>query len=340
MNLVKNKKINIVVLFISFAIVLYFILKDNFTQVANNLFKVNAGIFLLGILIFVLSLFIKSLSLAVFVKEYKKGYSVKNSFFLTLIGQFLNGITPFQSGGQPFQIYLLRKEGIRISDSTNVMIKDSFAYQIALIFIGLVAIISNIFFKIVPFESYFNILILIGFIVNLVVLAILFLLCGKKKRLIKVASKVLKFTSKFKVMEKLGFTKEKIKNGLSNFSNGGLSKKDRKNLLIAIVLNICNLTLLYMVPIFVFNSLGISNISLVDVIILTVFITIIGNFIPIPGATGGIEFCFVQLFALLVKDITLVSTAVILWRFTTYFLGMIMGFVALTIKKGAEIKCE
>lgn len=338
MNLLKNKKINIVVLSVAFTIVLYFILKDNFTQVINNLFKVKISILLLGILIFILSLFVKSLSLTVFVKEYKKGYSIKNSFYLTLIGQFLNGITPFQSGGQPFQIYLLRKDGIRISDSTNAMIKDSLAYQIALIFIGLIAVTINAIFKIVRLGSYFKVLIVSGFFVNIVVLAILFLLCGKKKRLIKVVSKVLKLTTKFKITEKLGFTKENIKNGLSNFSNGGLSKKDRKNLLIAIVLNICNLMLLYMVPIFVFNSLGIFNISLVDVIMVTAFITIIGNFIPIPGATGGIEFCFVRLFSLFVKDIAIVSTTLILWRFITYFLGMIMGFAVLTIKRGAEIK--
>lgn len=338
MNLIKNKKINIAVLSITFAIVLYFILKDNFTAVINNLFAVDTEIFLLGILIFILSLFVKSLSLLVFVKEYKKEYSVKKGFSLTLIGQFLNGITPFQSGGQPFQIYLLRKDGVRISDSTNVMIKDSLSYQIALTLIGLFDMIINAVFKIVRIESYFKALIAVGFTVNVVVLTILFLLCGKKKKLIKVASKILKFTSKLKIMEKLGFPNEKIKNGLTNFSNGGLSKKDRKNLLIAILLNICSLTLLYMVPIFVFRALGIYNISIVDTLMIIAFVTIIGNFIPIPGATGGIEFCFVRLFTLFVKDLAIVSTAVILWRFITYFLGMLIGFIVLTIKKGAEIK--
>ena len=183
MNLIKNKKINIAVLSITFAIVLYFILKDNFTAVINNLFAVDTEIFLLGILIFILSLFVKSLSLLVFVKEYKKEYSVKKGFSLTLIGQFLNGITPFQSGGQPFQIYLLRKDGVRISDSTNVMIKDSLSYQIALTLIGLFDIIINAVFKIVRIESYFKALIAVGFTVNVVVLTILFLLCGKKKNL-------------------------------------------------------------------------------------------------------------------------------------------------------------
>ena len=129
----NKKKINIFILIVAMILVLYFTLKDDFKNIVLHLSQVNKLVFLLAIFIFLCSLLFKALSLNVFLKEYKKDYSLFSSFKLTLITQFLNGITPFQTGGQPFEIYLLKKEGMRISNSTNAIIKDFISFQISLI---------------------------------------------------------------------------------------------------------------------------------------------------------------------------------------------------------------
>ena len=137
----KKKKLSLFVLIIAMVLVLYFTLKDDYSGVIAEFKKINIPIFLLAILVLLISLLFKSLSLKKFVCEYNSNYTVKKSYQLTLIGQFLNGITPFQTGGQPFQVYLLKKDGVRISDSTNAMIKDFLSYQIALIIVGILAIL-------------------------------------------------------------------------------------------------------------------------------------------------------------------------------------------------------
>ena len=172
----KNKKLNIIILIFTLSLVLYFTLKDNFNGVIHKLSQVNILIFIISIFIFILSLVFKSLSLQIFIREHKDDYSFKNSFNLTLIGQFLNGITPFSSGGQPFEVYLLKKEGHRISDSTSAMIKDSIAYQSAHLIIGIISIILNLSFKIIPLRSGVTWLIILGFIINIVVLLFLFMI--------------------------------------------------------------------------------------------------------------------------------------------------------------------
>lgn len=139
----KNKKLNIGILFIALALVLYFTLKDDFNGIIKELSSVNIWIFLMAIIVFSITTF-KSASLKTFLCEHNSCYTLKNAYQLTLIGQFLNGITPFQSGGQPFQIYLLKKDGIRISDSTNAMIKDFIAYQSALIMVGVASLLLNL----------------------------------------------------------------------------------------------------------------------------------------------------------------------------------------------------
>jgi len=92
----KNKKLNIFVLFVALALVLYFTLKDDFSGIVMELKKVNIFVFIIAIFVLLISLLFKAFSLTIFIKEYKKDYTRKEGYALTLIGQFLNGITPFQ----------------------------------------------------------------------------------------------------------------------------------------------------------------------------------------------------------------------------------------------------
>ena len=95
------------------------------------------------------------------------------------------------------------------------------------------------------------------------------------------------------------------------------------------------LTLLYIVPIFIFESLKNVDITFMQAFTASSFVMILGNIIPIPGATGGIEYSFMQFFGKFVKG-ALLSSGMLLWRFTTYLLGLIVGSVVLMFKKGEK----
>lgn len=336
----KNKKINLVILFIMIILVLYFTLKDDFNGVIKELSNVNISVFVLAILLFILSLFFKSISLFMFVRDYDNSYSIKNAFSLTLISQFLNGITPFQSGGQPFEIYLLKKKNIRITDSTNALLKDFISFQIALILMSIFSIIINIRANILNTNSYLVWIILIGFIINFSVLLFLFIFANAKKTGKKILNKLTDFIFKFKIMNKLKFSKEKVKDSINHFYETSQTVNKSKNkIILGSLTNILYLIFLYLVPLFIFKSLGFYNVTLLSSIIITSFIMLIGNFVPIPGATGGIEFGFMKLFGGLAKGPVL-SSAMLLWRTVTYFLAMIIGALTLLLERRQFKKWE
>lgn len=332
----KNKKINFIILFVALGLVLYFTLKDDFNGIVAELREVNVWIFLIAIIIFLISLLFKSISLKIFINEYKKEYSIKNAYQLTLIGQFLNGITPFQSGGQPFQIYLLKKDGIRISDSTNAMIKDFIVFQAALILVGVFSLLLNIKLDVFSKNVYLNGLIFLGFAINLVVMILLLIVASAKKTGLNLANKFIHFAFKFKIVKKLGTSEDKLKESLNHFYKTGTELKKNKSLIIkGIVTNIIHLLLLYLIPYIIFKALGVKDISVLDSTVSVAFVMLIGNFIPIPGATGGIEYSFIEFFKNFMSGPVLAG-GMLLWRFVTYFLAMIIGFVSLIFKK--EVK--
>lgn len=335
----KNKKINITILLVALSIVLYFTLKDNFIGIINELTNINTLWFVLSIFIFLISLLFKSISLYLFIKERKKDYNFKNAFSLTLIGQFLNGITPFQSGGQPFQIYLLKKDGIRLSDSTSSMIKDFISFQIALIFMGFLSIFINNNINIIPKDKSLYWLIYLGFLINIIVLIILILISTMKNVSLKIINKLLDFLLRFSFIKKFNITKEKVNETVDRFYNSALElKNNKKNLIVSIITNIINLIFLYMIPFIIFKAFDNNSVSILSSIVSTAFIMLIGNFIPIPGATGGIEYSFISFFGSFNISSIILSGAMLLWRFVTYFFGMLLGFIVLVIKEGVDNK--
>ncbi len=330
----KNKKLNLSLLILALSLVLYFTLKDNFSSIMHELSKVNILIFALAIFVFILSLMIKSVSLQIFIKEHKKNYSFKSAFCLTLIGQFLNGITPFSTGGQPFQVYLLKKDGHRISDSTSAMVKDSIAYQVALLIMGIFSITLNLVLKTIPVNSSLTPLIIIGFLINIMVLLFLFMIIRMRKTTLSIINKLLLILNKIR-KKNTDQLKKRIEKGLDNFYNCYAElRKNKKQFIITVLTNVINLTLLYMIPYIIFKSLNTNTFDIMRSIMLTSFVMLMGNFVPIPGATGGIEYGFIKFFGIFNTNISVISGAMLLWRFVTYFFGMLMGFIMLIIKEG------
>ena len=331
-----KKRLNIIILFIALGLVLYFTLKDDLNGILLQISKTNIYLFLLSMIILVSALAIKTLGLHVFLKEYDDKYRWNNTFKLTLIAQFLNGITPFQTGGQPFEVYLLKKQGIRISDSTSALIKDFISYQIALIITGFIALIINGVLNIIKLQSGINWFIFIGFLVNLVVLAVLLMIISPSKKSRTVIKKIIEFLFKFKLTKKIG-NKEQIDDGLDRFYQSGMQlRKEKKHFFISIVSNFVTLIMLYIIPYIIFKSLGLKSVNILGSISITAFVMLIGNFVPIPGATGGLEYSFVHFFSAFSIEAATLSGAMLLWRFVTYFFGMILGFICLIITRGVN----
>ena len=79
--------------------------------------------------------FFKSLVTYNIINSFKK-FEFKKTFFIQIITFFFNAITPFSSGGQPFQVYMFNKSGNSLIDSTNTVVQETIIHQIALLVVG------------------------------------------------------------------------------------------------------------------------------------------------------------------------------------------------------------
>ena len=94
----------------------------------------------------------------------------------------------------------------------------------------------------------------------------------------------------------------------------------------------CALLILYSVPLLIFYSVGNNSINLLETIVCSSYTYFIGSFVPIPGGTGGLEYGFIEFFKKFSTP-AILSSCMILWRFTTYYLTMILGALSLLFVK-------
>ena len=335
----KKYKINIIILIIISFIVMYFALKDDFNTTIKYLTTVNLLWISIGILAFVLYLIFQSLSLHIFMKGIDKNYKLKDTILLILSAQFFNAITPFSSGGQPFQMYLMKKQGIKLTDSGNVLLQNFIGQQLSIIIMGTFSIVINKVFNIIPQDNMLRKIVVIGYVVNIVVLLILFMLSYAKKTNTELFNKILNFIFKFKFIRNKNDLKEKLLNKIDEFYEGSAYfKKNISKLFRATLYNVIGLVFYYIIPLFVFFSIGeVSSITILESIVCSGYTYLIGSFVPIPGGSGGLEYGFIQFFQGFTVGATL-SACMILWRFITYYFSMIIGAISLLFYKRREEK--
>ncbi len=333
MNLVDKVKKNTILIFVITIILLFIILKDDFSNIVASLKSMDIKYMFLAILFYLLSLAIKGYSNYLIINN-KKKISIVEAIKHNIIVQFFNGITPFSTGGQPMEIYMIAEHKISALKAANQTIQSFIFYQAALVICGCLAVTYNALFSVFPKVKVLQNLVLIGFTVNIIVMLILVMISVSKKVTTKIILFIINILNKMKINVKKEVALQKIE----DYHNGFQEIKKRKGLtILGIGLNIISLLCLYVTPLFVIKGLESNNsISILNTLSASAYVYILGAFVPIPGSSGGMEYGFTQFFGSFIHKKT-ISAVLILWRFITYYFGIILGALLFNIEK-KEIK--
>ena len=120
----KNNKKNIFIILILSIVVLYLAFKDDFATKVKYLVSFDIKWLILAFMCIIIYWILKGLVLYYCVEKLNKNYTKKEGIILMITTQLFHAITPFSTGGQPWQIYKLKKEGLTLGQSTNIVIQD------------------------------------------------------------------------------------------------------------------------------------------------------------------------------------------------------------------------
>ena len=329
-----NKYSGLIILIIT-VLVLYFALKDDFIEKLRYIFSFDIKWLLFAIILMFTYWFLKSLVIYYCTKKFDSKYTLKKSIKLILDTQFVNAVTPFSTGGQPYQIYRLKKQGISLEQGTNIVIQDFIVYQIALIILGTIAVITNNILGFFPNDDLLKKLVLIGYLINLFVIVGLFIVAFNRKGNKIILNIAIKAGAKLKIIKDKEQFLNKSNEIISDFHNNAVVlMKSKWHFIKIIMLNFIALSSLYLIPFTLIMGLG-ESINPFIAIVTSAYVMLIGSFVPIPGGSGGLEFGFVRFFGFFISGAKL-SSIMIVWRLITYYLGLIIGAVSVGINEEEE----
>lgn len=334
MNKTVKKILTFLVIVLVTALVLYWALKDNYDEIIHQIVNIDKIFLVLAFILIIIYWLLKAWVMKITVKKFKDDFSFLSAVRLVIETNFFHAVTPFASGGQPYEIYSLKRSKLKMADATNVSIQNFIVYQIALVVLGTLAVICNYFMHIFPSNSFLKYLVTLGFIINLVVIIVLFIISFTKKMNQKIVRFVIFLLNKIKLVKNKEKTIEKFEKYISEFHDGAkILVQDKKNFMFMIFCNFLALFSYYLIPLVLLYGTGdLTSMNAFESIVASAYVMMVGSFVPIPGGTGGLEYAFVVFYSTFITGPVL-NAVMLLWRFITYYFGMIVGAIALNFKR-------
>ena len=316
-NLKKGLRIFLIITVISITVLLIFTVKKETFSSLKQIKPLFLGITLAICLCWI---YLECLRLQTLGWAFGHWMSFRASAEFVLGGWFLT-LTPFGVGGIPLQLYILRKEGFRIGEGGAILAMRGLVTAIPFIFAIPIVIGYRYLFASRGIRMLSGYLIAVVAVLFILGVLVLFRTERVKLRLgqlanffnrkgwAKVASGTLKLSKEL----------DKFKEGFKRCWSYGIYR-----LLLTIILSALALFSFVMLAPFLFRGLGVQA-PIIKTAIIQLLLRILLLFSPTPGASGIAEGAAYALFRPVCPKQELIGIFVVLWRFFTYYIGVILG---------------
>ena len=254
-------------------------------------------------------------------KEYQPKEARKIATRTVLVGKYYDNITPAAVGGQPFQIFYMRKHSwLSHGVSTSIPIFGMISIQIAFI---IIAVFCFLFGGIFKTNTALGVTALFGLLFYAfwpVMVAGVSFFPKATTRFLKFLVKIL---AKIKIIKRRNEVLEKVEAEAGEYAQSVKTiLKTRGLFLKVIAISLVYNILIASIPFFVLTAFG-GNVNFFECFAITIAVMSAIYFIPTPGNSGAAEGTFFVVFSALSSGY--VFWAMLLWRFFSYYIYIIMG---------------
>lgn len=343
-NLQKNplngKKIALFIVYALVAVLLLITVLsfNDLPSIIEQLETVDYSYVILAALMVVAYLALYPLSLCILAKARKVKASSGATYCIAMTEHFFNGITPWATGGQPFQAHSFTKVNVKLSESSGLLLANLVIYMIATNSLSL----FGLFFLDVLIEnidSWWIPIIFAGYTINFSILAIMIIL-GKSKTVRGWLVRFVRFVCKLKVLRKFESKADDLELYFIQVQEAFDDLlKQKKHFFFALLTKILAHIFYYGASYFIIMSFGIP-VGPGDFFLIvtgTSFALTAVGFFPTPGASGGVEGSTGQVFKSIILYLTcgvsvsaVVATAngvMLIWRLVSYYFIMLVSLL-------------
>lgn len=326
----RKNLLNALFLIALIAATIWMVFRDQDLGEIVQIISQTAPIFLVGGFVLVIayvcseSVIIKYLLATVHIKV-----PLYNCIRYSFVGFFYSCITPSATGGQPMQIYYMKKQNIDIPTATIILMLVTIEYKFVLVFIGLaVAIFGQGIVQTLSADVQF--FLYLGIALNVFCVSFMSLLVflpGTAKFFIMKGFALLK---KLHLMKEKNNRTERLDASMETYK--GASKFLKENKLVIFnttMISFIQRFFLFSITYLVYRSFGLSTETYFTITILQSIISIAVDMLPLPGGMGISEGLYLRIFTPLFGTASLTTASMLVSRgFSYYVLVIVSGIIS------------
>ena len=221
----------------------------------------------------------------------------RTCFLFSSVGFFFSCITPSASGGQPMQIYYMKKEKISIPVSTVILMIVTITYKLVLVVIGVGIAIFGRGFLHKYLEGILPVFYL-GLALNIFCVTFMTILVFHPLLAKAILVKGMKLLERFHLMRKKEGRLKKLEDSMDTYRNTAAYLKNNPFVIVKVIgITFIQRMALFAVTWFVYQAFGLHGTGFWEILFLQAVISVSVDMLPLPGGMGISETLFLNIFS-------------------------------------------
>lgn len=243
------------------------------------------------------------------------------------IGFLFSGITPSATGGQPMQLYYLKRDGNSWSVSSVVLMTVALMYKLVLVIFG----VGILLFWHEPLRDYlgkgYYRLFLLGLVLNTALVVGLLMVMFTPTVIRLLTGKLEWLAVKLHLIRKAGSKKERLDHFMDSYQNAlAFLKTHKSKMFVVFVATVVQRGAVFALTYVVYRGMGMSGVPVTTIMWLQAAVYIAVDMLPIPGAQGITEAMYRRAF-LNIFTAGHVTASMCISRGVSFYLMICVGLV-------------
>ncbi len=323
----KKQIFSILALLLIISFTLYLCLKGySLSELVDALKTADYTYLLMGLGLMFLFVLCEGGNIYIILKALGQKASFGSCFLYSNVGFYFSSITPSASGGQPMQIYYMKRDKIPLSVSTIVIFYTVLVYQIAMMLLGAAAFIFR-YDMTLQFIARLKYLFIIGTVINTGAIFLFFALMFSKKILPGILAFLVRAGCRLRIVKDKAKVELTLRKSMASYQEkADVIIKHPVLFLQVLFITVVQLLALSLIPYLVYKSMGFQTDGLITLTACQALLTISVSAIPLPGAEGITQAGFLQVFNLFFPG-KAIACAMLLHRILSFYIPLIFSFL-------------
>ena len=296
--------------------------KESLIVISENLRNLDIKYVLICLGIIFIYFFCQGVYMKAILATLNHKISLIRGMFYAVIEFFFSGITPSSTGGQPVQLYYMTKDDIPIRKSYITLMLNTIYFKLILLILALVVFIVNssyVFNSALIYQIFF----VIGFLFDLTLTVLGFLLIFKTDLVKSLFIKLVNFLKKFKMFKKK-MAKYNIDEVMDRYREEVEFIKTHVPMVIfTFIITFIQRLALFSIIYVVYRALGFNTFNYLDLLVIQVSVQITIEALPLPGGSGMSEGMLHNIFVIIFAS-KLADVGMLLTRAFTFYVPLIL----------------